>query len=121
MVADSPNFVATDPGYRAGGCPGGAAEIRTEMLPLLAQLTGLADRLEGVRTAGPRPEPVSVRALRAAALGCLDPKLDEPVARRSTLTLVIAGEWVQNLARLEAGLEDTVSAAVAASQIHWWR
>ena len=121
LVADSLNFVATELGYRAGGCPGGAAEIRTEVLPLLAQLTGLADRLEGVRTSGPGPEPVSVRALRAAALGCLDPRLDEPVARRATLTLVIAGEWVQNLARLEAGLEETVSAAVAASQIQWWR
>jgi len=37
------------------------------------------------------------------------------------MAVVIAGEWVQNLARLEAGLEETVSAAAVASQIRWWR
>ena len=121
LVADALDFVATDLGYRAHGCPAGAAEIQTEVLPLLAHLTGLADRLEGGLSSGAKPEPVSVQALRAGALRCLDPKVDDPVARRSTLALVIAGEWVLNLERLEAVLEEPVSAAVAASQIKWWR
>jgi hypothetical protein len=33
----------------------------------------------------------------------------------------MAGEWVQNLARLEADLEEAVGAAVEAAQKPWWR
>jgi hypothetical protein len=40
---------------------------------------------------------------------------------RSAIAVVIAGEWVQNLARMEADLEQPVEAAVAAARGHWWR
>ena len=42
-------------------------------------------------------------------------------AIRGVIAVVIAGEWVQNLARMEADLEQPVDAAVAAARIHWWR
>jgi hypothetical protein len=34
---------------------------------------------------------------------------------------VMAGEWVQNLARLEADLEEAVSTTAEAAQRPWWR
>jgi len=34
---------------------------------------------------------------------------------------VMAGEWVQNLARLEEDLEEPVSGAVEAARKPWWR
>jgi len=33
----------------------------------------------------------------------------------------MAGEWVQNLARLEADLEGEVTSAVEAARRPWWR
>jgi hypothetical protein len=37
------------------------------------------------------------------------------------MAVVIAGEWVQNLARMEDDLKQTVDAAVAAARVPWWR
>jgi hypothetical protein len=37
------------------------------------------------------------------------------------MAVVIAGEWVQNLARMEADLDEPVKAAVRAAGSHWWR
>ena len=65
--------------------------------------------------------PISVPALRAAALGCMERGDAAPAVHRSALALVIAGEWAQNLARLETGLDRPVSAAVTAARIPWWR
>ena len=42
-------------------------------------------------------------------------------ATRAAIAVVIAGEWVQNLARVESDLEQAVEAAVVAARIHWWR
>jgi hypothetical protein len=121
LAADALRVVATDLRYQAGACTDGAAAVRTQVQALLARLTSLADRIEDGRDAAGTAEPVSARALRAAALGCLDRADGEPARGRSALALVIAGEWAQNLARLEAGLEQPVSAAVAAARISWWR
>jgi hypothetical protein len=120
LAGDALVFVATDLGYRAETCADGAAAIRTQVQALLAQLTSLGDRLEG-RHAAREAKPVAAQSLRAAALGCLDSAEDDPAAGRSALALVLAGEWAQNLGRLEAGLEEPVSAAVTASRIPWWR
>jgi uncharacterized membrane protein YccC len=121
LAADALTVVATDLGYRAEACADAAAAIRTQVRALLAQLTSLADGLEDDRHVIGKAKPASAQALRAAALGCLDRRDGEPVAGRTALALVIAGEWAQNLARLEAGLEQPVSAAVAAARIPWWR
>jgi hypothetical protein len=40
---------------------------------------------------------------------------------RGAMAVVMAGEWVQNLTRLEADLEESVNAAVEAAQKPWWR
>jgi hypothetical protein len=37
------------------------------------------------------------------------------------MAVVMAGEWLRNLARLEADLEQPVDAAVEAARIPWWR
>jgi hypothetical protein len=37
------------------------------------------------------------------------------------MAVVIAGEWVQNLARMEADLEQPVRSAVEAAASRWWR
>jgi hypothetical protein len=42
-------------------------------------------------------------------------------AVRGAIAVVIAGEWVQNLARMKEGLEQPVEAAVAAARMRWWR
>jgi uncharacterized membrane protein YccC len=121
LAADALTVVATDLGYRAGACVEGATAIRVQVRALLAQLTSLADCLEVGRTAPGKAEPISAQALRAAALACLERGDQVPDANRSAQALVIAGEWAQNLARLEADLDQPVSAAVTAARIPWWR
>jgi uncharacterized membrane protein YccC len=121
LAADALAVVATDLGYRAGACVEGATAIRAQVRALLAQLTSLADCLEVGRTVPGKAEPISAQALRAAALACLERGDQAPDANRSAQALVIAGEWAQNLARLEADLDQPVSAAVTAARIPWWR
>jgi hypothetical protein len=87
----------------------------------LAKLGTLADRLDGAKFATDGAEPGGPRALRVATLNGLEGRGGEPAADRSTLALVIAGEWAQNLARLEDDVEQPVKAAVAAARIPWWR
>jgi hypothetical protein len=67
------------------------------------------------------PEHPSPEALRSAAVECMRRSGSDERAIRSAIAVVIAGEWVQNLARMEADLEQPVEAAVAAARIHWWR
>ncbi len=121
LAGDAMTLVAKEFGAPAGGCPDGAAALRLEERALLAGLIGLAERLDP----GGRPvdgaRPVSAAALRTAALGCLQRWAKDPAAGRDALALVIAREWALNLARLEAELEQPVSAAVQASRIPWWR
>ncbi len=120
LAADALGVVANDLGYRASGCPDGATAIRMQVQTVLANLTSLAGRLDDDRRAAGVAGLVSTQALRAAALGCLGHG-EEPAPGRSALALFIAGEWTQNLARLEANLEQPVSAAVSAARIPWWR
>jgi hypothetical protein len=37
------------------------------------------------------------------------------------MAVVMAGEWVQNLARLETDLEEAVGTVVEAGRKPWWR
>jgi uncharacterized membrane protein YccC len=121
LGADALTVVATDLGYRAMACADGAAAIRTEVKALQGQLTNLADRLVADRDTDEMTKPVSLPAMRAAALGCLDRTTHDPSTQRSALALVVAEEWAQNLARLATVMEQPVSAAVAAARIPWWR
>jgi hypothetical protein len=40
---------------------------------------------------------------------------------RGAMAVVMAGEWVQNLARLETDLELAVNTAAEAARKPWWR
>jgi hypothetical protein len=64
---------------------------------------------------------VSVAALREAELTCLRRWQTNPDAGRGAMAVVMAGEWVQSLANLEADLEEAVASAAAAARKPWWR
>jgi uncharacterized membrane protein YccC len=121
LAGDLLVVVATDLGYRATSCPDGAATVDAQVRSLLAGVDHLADALTGVRQARAGPEHPSAEALRSAAVGCMRRSGSDERAIRGAIAVVIAGEWVQNLARMEADLEQPVEAAVAAARIHWWR
>jgi hypothetical protein len=90
------------------------------MRALLAAYRNLAERLDLEPASGPEAR-VSLAELRQAELGCLRRWQTDAEVGRGAMAVVMAGEWVQNLARLEADLEEAVSAAVEAAQKPWWR
>jgi hypothetical protein len=90
--------------------------VRTKLDPYRA----LAHRLSLSRATGPEPE-VSIEALRQAELNCLRRWQTNPDVGRGTMVVVMAGEWAQSLARLEADLEGAVSTTVEAARKPWWR
>jgi hypothetical protein len=59
--------------------------------------------------------------LRAAALDCLRRWRNDERAGRGALAVVMAGEWAQNLARLEDDLREPVARAADAARTPWWR
>jgi hypothetical protein len=59
--------------------------------------------------------------LRKAALGCLRRWQADAEMAKGAMAVVMAGEWVQNLALLESDLEGPVSTAVEAARKPWWR
>jgi hypothetical protein len=121
LAGDALMVVANDFGPRVGGCPDGAAALRTQVQAVLAQLVGIGERLDPDGRATGSAAPVSVAALRAAALGCLHRWEKDPTADRGALAVVIAREWALNLARVETDLAQPVSRAVEASRTPWWR
>jgi len=107
-------------GYRAGSCPDGARVVHAHETVLLENLVTLADRL-ALEKANPNQAPVSREALRTAALDCLRRWRNDDRAGRGAMAVVIAGEWVQNVARLEEDLQRPVAVAVDAARTPWWR
>jgi hypothetical protein len=107
-------------GYQAGTCADGAHQVRGQVRNLLAAFGRVADRLNLSQAAEPEPQ-VSLPALRQAALACLGRWQQDADVGRGAMAVVMAGEWVQNLARLEADLEGEVSTAVEAARRPWWR
>jgi uncharacterized membrane protein YccC len=121
LAGDLLTFVASDLGYRAAACPEGAAEVREQVRVLLAGITHLADELDGGSRDGmPSPRP-SLEALNRAAVTCMRRAARADGSTHGAMAVVIAGEWVENLGRLTADLEQPVAAAVDAAAIHWWR
>jgi uncharacterized membrane protein YccC len=121
LAGDLLAMVAGDLGYRAVACPDGAATVEAQVQILLGGIRYLADELAARVSHGEHPEPPSAEALREAAVGCMRRAGSDEQAARGAMAVVIAGEWVQNLARMEADLEQTVDAAVAAARVPWWR
>ena len=120
LAAELLDVVAGRMGYRAGGCPDGARVVHAQEIVLLRNLVALADRL-ALENGRPAKDSVSYEALRSAALDCLRHWRNDDRAGRGAMAVVIAGEWVQNIARLEEDLQRPVAAAVEAARTPWWR
>ena len=124
LAADLLVAVAIDQGYRANACPDGAATVNVEVGNLLHEMRQLAARLDGGGRAVTSSGPPSADVMREAATACMRRAGRDEGAARSAMALVIAGEWAQNLARLEADLERAVSEAAAAAtrpRLPLWR
>jgi hypothetical protein len=120
LAGDALVVIATD-GYRAGRYPDGAATVEAQVLALLARFGHLAEDLEQSTPARTPPEPLSTQALRGAAVDGMRRAQADELSVRDAMAVVVAVEWVQNLALLAADLEDAVSAVAEATRIHWWR
>jgi len=120
LAGDLLDIISTRLGYQASGCPDGARVLRAQVRVLLGGFSRLADRL-ALRDADAEIEPVSQRALRAAALDCLRRWRNDESAGRGAMAVVMAGEWAQNLARLEEDLREPVAQAADAARTPWWR
>jgi hypothetical protein len=107
-------------GYRAGGCPDGAHLVHAQVTFLLDHLTRLADRL-ALQNGTRDQSRIAADTPRAAALDCLRSWRSDSKGGRGAMAVVIAGEWVENIARLQDDLEEPVARAVAAGQTPWWR
>ncbi len=120
LAGDLLNVIAGRMGYQGGSCAEGALEVRDQVRTLLAEFNRLAGRL----TLSPSTEPesqVSLPALRQAALKCLRRWQTNREIGRGAMAVVMAGEWVHYLARLQGDLEEGVSTAFEAARQPWWR
>ena len=99
-AGDLLEVIAGPMGYQAGSCADGAREVREQVRNLMCAYTRMADRLSLSDTAQPEPI-VSSGALRQASLGCLRRWQTDPQMGKGAMAVVMASEWVENLARLE--------------------
>jgi hypothetical protein len=120
LAGDLLNVIAGVMGYRADSRADGARAVRDEVRILLATFTRLADRLS-LSQAPEHEARVSSAVLRQAALKCLRRWQTDAGVGKAVMAVVMAGEWVQNLARLEADLEEAAGTAVEAARKPWWR
>jgi uncharacterized membrane protein YccC len=120
LAGDLLGVIAGTMGYSAASCADGAREVRAQVHTLLGGYRGLAERLS--LSPAPQLEPrVSPASLREAELGCLRRWNSDAEVGRGAMAVVMAGEWVLYLARLEADLEAAVTTAVEAARKPWWR
>jgi uncharacterized membrane protein YccC len=120
LAGDLLQVIARDMGYRADTCADGGREVREQVRALLAGYRGLADELSLSRAAE-RDSPLSLPAVRQAELGCLRRWQTDPGVGKGAMAVVMAGEWVQDLAHLETDLEGAVTVAAEAARKPWWR
>jgi ATP-dependent protease HslVU (ClpYQ) peptidase subunit len=107
-------------GYRASTCAEGARAVEGQVQVLVQRLIEIADRLALARTVESHDR-VSIDQLRAAAVDCLRRWRNDESVGHGAIAVVIAGEWAQNIARLEDDIEQPVRDAVAAARLPWWR
>jgi uncharacterized membrane protein YccC len=106
--------------YQGGICADGARQTHEQVRVLLSLYRRLADRLD-LSPPLQLDAQVSLSVLREAQLGCLGRWQKDAEVGKGAIAVVMAGEWVQNLTRLEGDLEEPVSAAAEAAQKPWWR
>ena len=120
LAGDLLEVIAGVMGYQASGCADGAQEARGQVRKLLRAYLRIADRLNLSPVDEPQPRP-SMAELRRAALICLRQSQTSADSEKGAMAVVMAGEWVQNLARLESDLDGALSIAVEAARKPWWR
>jgi len=120
LAGDLLGVIAGAMGYSGAGCADGAREVRGQVRALLGAYLGLADRLSLSHATEPESR-VSAAALREAELNCLRRWHSDAEVGRGAMAVVMAGEWVQHLARLESDLEGAVRTVVQAARKPWWR
>ena len=121
LAGDLLEVIAARMGYRAGACPDGARTVYAEAGGLLAGLRHMADRLDQGRDAVTEHPQAATPRLREAALTCLRRWRNEERVGRGAMAVVMAGEWVTNLARLEDDLAEPVASGAAAARLPPWR
>lgn len=112
--------IATGMGYQATSCADGARVVGAQVSTLLGSYVRLADEMN-LSQVSEQEARVSSTALRQASLGCLRRWQADPDVGRGAMATVMAAEWVQNLALLEADLEGPVETVVEAARKPWWR
>ncbi len=120
LAGDLLDVVSGAMGYRAGSCADGASGVQEQVRILVAGYNRLADRLSLSRNAE-RESQMSYAAVRDAGLKCMRLWQTDPGIGKGAMAVVIAGEWAQDLARVEADLEAAVGPAVEAARRPWWR
>jgi len=120
LAGDLLVVIAGAMGYAADRSAAGAREVRGQVQILLGAYGRLADELSLSRAPAPESQ-VSMASVRQAELNCLRHWQDNPDVGRGAMAVVMAGEWVQNLAYLEADLEGVVNTTAEAAQRPWWR
>jgi uncharacterized membrane protein YccC len=120
LGGDLLEVIAGPMGYQAGSCADGAREVREQVRNLMRAYTRMADRLS--LSDATQPEPiVSSAVLRLASLGCLRRWQANPEMGKGAMAVVMASEWVENLARLEGDMVEPVSLSVEGARKPWWR
>jgi uncharacterized membrane protein YccC len=107
-------------GYRGDSSADGVRQVHEQVENLLRAYTRLADRLSLSEATEPEGV-VSSAALRVALLDCLQRWQADPDMGKDAMAVVIASEWVQNLARLEGDMVEPVGRAVEDARKPWWR
>jgi len=121
LAGDLLIVVATDLESGSDSCADGTVVIDEQVRVLLAEIGRLADELAGRQHQSAFSERPSTVAVRAAAVECMRRAAGDERAVRGAIAVVIAGEWVQNLDRLAADIEQPVKAAEDAARLRWWR
>jgi uncharacterized membrane protein YccC len=120
MVGDNLNRFA-DMGYRGEDCSQGVQAVERQIDGTLEALRRLGDRLDRTHVDGQAAPAGSDGRLRDAALGCLQNWRDHPDAGHSAIAIVVAVEWMEQLAELTAALQLPVSELAKAGRVPWWR
>ncbi|PZR96341.1 MAG: hypothetical protein DLM67_09530 [Candidatus Nephthysia bennettiae] len=120
MVGDNLNRFA-DMGYRGEQCSQGVLAVERQIDGTLEALRRLGDRLDRSHVDDQAAPVGSDGRLRDAALGCLQNWRNHPDAGRSAIAIVVAVEWVEQLADLTAALQLPVSELAKAGRVPWWR
>jgi uncharacterized membrane protein YccC len=120
LAGDLLEVISGAMGYRAGSCADGASEVREQVRVLLGVYRHLANHLDLSDTTEPESH-MSFERVRQAELDCLRRLQTDAGLAKGAMAVVMAGEWAQDLARLEPDLEEAVRTAVDAARKPWWR